>query len=42
MLYALEREWLPAYRTSWYTHPRLEFFMDAGILLVPRIIKRSS
>lgn len=28
MLYALEREWLPAYKLGWFAHPRLEFFMD--------------
>jgi phosphatidylserine/phosphatidylglycerophosphate/cardiolipin synthase-like enzyme/uncharacterized membrane protein YdjX (TVP38/TMEM64 family) len=28
MLYALEREWLPAYQPGWSAHPRLEFFMD--------------
>jgi phospholipase D1/2 len=28
MLYALEREWLPAYRSSWFAHPRLQFFLD--------------
>ncbi|HYD80252.1 MAG TPA: VTT domain-containing protein [Paucimonas sp.] len=28
MLYALEREWLPAYKPGWSAHPRLEFFMD--------------
>jgi phospholipase D1/2 len=28
MLYALEREWLPAYRAGWLAHSRLEFFMD--------------
>jgi phospholipase D1/2 len=29
MLYALEREWLPAYRPDWRTHRRLSFRMDA-------------
>ena len=29
MLYALEREWLPAYKLGWRTHKRLEFHMDA-------------
>ncbi len=28
MLYAMEREWLPAYRLGWRTHPRLHFLMD--------------
>ncbi|MES2538837.1 MAG: VTT domain-containing protein [Pseudomonadota bacterium] len=28
MLYALEREWLPAYRLGWRTHQRLAFRMD--------------
>ncbi len=28
MLYAMEREWLPAYRLGWRTHPRLQFLMD--------------
>ena len=28
MLYALEREWLPAYKLGWRTHKRLEFRMD--------------
>lgn len=28
MLYALEREWLPAYKLGWRTDPRLSFFMD--------------
>jgi phospholipase D1/2 len=29
MLYALEREWLPAYKLGWRTHRRLAFEMDA-------------
>lgn len=29
MLYALEREWLPAYKPGWRSHPRLQFHMDA-------------
>jgi len=29
MLYALEREWLPAYKLDWRTHRRLSFRMDA-------------
>lgn len=29
MLYALEREWLPAYKLDWRTHRRLAFRMDA-------------
>ncbi|SNS79106.1 Phosphatidylserine/phosphatidylglycerophosphate/cardiolipin synthase [Noviherbaspirillum humi] len=28
MLYALEREWLPAYKLGWTTHQRLNFHMD--------------
>ncbi len=28
MLYALEREWLPAYKLGWRTHHRLAFHMD--------------
>jgi phosphatidylserine/phosphatidylglycerophosphate/cardiolipin synthase-like enzyme/uncharacterized membrane protein YdjX (TVP38/TMEM64 family) len=28
MLYALEREWLPAYKLDWCTHQRLAFRMD--------------
>jgi phosphatidylserine/phosphatidylglycerophosphate/cardiolipin synthase-like enzyme/uncharacterized membrane protein YdjX (TVP38/TMEM64 family) len=28
MLYAMEREWLPAYRLGWRTHRRLHFLMD--------------
>lgn len=28
MLYAMEREWLPAYRLGWRTHHRLHFLMD--------------
>jgi len=28
MLYALEREWLPAYKLGWRTHRRLQFCMD--------------
>lgn len=28
MLYALEREWLPAYKLDWLTHQRLAFRMD--------------
>jgi phosphatidylserine/phosphatidylglycerophosphate/cardiolipin synthase-like enzyme/uncharacterized membrane protein YdjX (TVP38/TMEM64 family) len=28
MLYALEREWLPAYKLGWRTHRRLAFKMD--------------
>jgi phosphatidylserine/phosphatidylglycerophosphate/cardiolipin synthase-like enzyme/uncharacterized membrane protein YdjX (TVP38/TMEM64 family) len=28
MLYALEREWLPAYKLDWRTHRRLQFRMD--------------
>ena len=28
MLYALEREWLPAYKLGWRTHQRLAFRMD--------------
>lgn len=28
MLYALEREWLPVYKTGWRAHPRLAFSMD--------------
>ncbi len=28
MLYAMEREWLPAYRLGWRTHRRLHFQMD--------------
>ena len=28
MLYAMEREWLPAYRLGWRTHPRLQFRLD--------------
>ncbi len=29
LLYAMEREWLPAVRLGWTTHPRLHFCMDA-------------
>lgn len=29
VLYALEREWLPAYKLGWRTHKRLEFHMDS-------------
>src|SRR6476469_7638117 len=29
MLYALEREWLPAMKLDWRTHRRLSFRMDA-------------
>lgn len=29
MLYALEREWMPASRLGWHTDPRLNFRMDA-------------
>ena len=29
MLYALEREWRPAYKPGWRSHPRLQFHMDA-------------
>ena len=28
MLYAMEREWLPAFRLGWRAHPRLHFLMD--------------
>lgn len=28
LLYAMEREWLPAYRLGWRTHRRLHFLMD--------------
>ena len=28
MLYAMEREWLPAYHLGWRTHRRLHFLMD--------------
>jgi phosphatidylserine/phosphatidylglycerophosphate/cardiolipin synthase-like enzyme/uncharacterized membrane protein YdjX (TVP38/TMEM64 family) len=28
MLYALEREWRPAHRPGWSSHPRIEFVMD--------------
>ena len=28
MLYAMEREWLPAYHLGWRTHQRLHFLMD--------------
>lgn len=28
MLYAMEREWLPAYRLGWRTHKRLHFRLD--------------
>ena len=28
MLYAMEREWLPAYHLGWHTHQRLHFLMD--------------
>lgn len=28
MLYAMEREWLPAYHLGWRTHHRLHFLMD--------------
>jgi phospholipase D1/2 len=28
MVYALEREWLPAYKLGWRGHRRLEFWMD--------------
>lgn len=29
LLYAMEREWLPAVRLGWAAHPRLHFCMDA-------------
>ena len=29
MLYAMEREWLPAYHLGWRTHRRLHFLMDS-------------